>query len=73
MIVRQRVDLINALRAHLAEYGVVAPVGTAHVSRLAIAVQDFANALPTMVRETAHVYLEQIEILSGRIAELVLS
>jgi transposase len=33
MIVRQRVDLINALRAHLAEYGVVAPVGTAHVSR----------------------------------------
>jgi transposase len=70
MLVRQRTDLINALRGHLAEHGVVAPEGTAHVRRLAIAVEDSASTLPTTVREIAHVYLEQIEILSGQVAEL---
>src|SRR6187397_854880 len=30
LLVRQRTQTINALRAHLAEYGVVAPTGVAH-------------------------------------------
>ena len=34
LLVRQRTQLINALRGHLAEHGVVAPQGTAHVKRL---------------------------------------
>ena len=33
-------------------------------------VEDSASTLPTTVREIAHVYLEQIEILSGQVAEL---
>ena len=35
LLVRQRTQLINALRGHLAEHGVVAPQGTAHLKRLA--------------------------------------
>ena len=35
LLVRQRTQLINALRGHLAEFGVVAPQGTAQVKRLA--------------------------------------
>lgn len=34
LLVRQRTQTINALRGHLAEQGIVAPVGAAHVGRL---------------------------------------
>lgn len=34
LLVRQRTQLISALRGHLAEHGVVAPQGTAHVTVL---------------------------------------
>ena len=37
LLVRQRTQTINALRGHLAEFGVVAPQGPAHVNRLALA------------------------------------
>ena len=70
MLVRQRVDLINALRGHLAEHGVVAPKGPAHVRKLAMAVNEEASDLPTIVRELSTVYLDQIELLAARIAEL---
>ena len=37
LLVRQRTQTINALRGHLAEFGIVAPQGPAHVGRLASA------------------------------------
>ena len=40
LLVRQRTQTINALRGHLAEFGVVAPQGPAHVGRLALALED---------------------------------
>ena len=40
LLVRQRTQTINALRGHLAEFGVVAPQGVAHVGRLALALED---------------------------------
>ena len=40
LLVRQRTQTINALRGHLAEFGVIAPQGPAHVSRLASALED---------------------------------
>lgn len=33
-LVRQKTQLVNALRAHMAEFGVVAPQGVGHVSQL---------------------------------------
>ena len=38
LLVRQRTQTINALRGHLAEFGVIAPQGPAHVRRLALAI-----------------------------------
>ena len=35
LLVRQRTQTINALRGHMAEYGVVAPNGPVHIERLA--------------------------------------
>jgi transposase len=70
MFVAQRTQLINALRGHLAEYGLVAPRGTAHLKRLADALADPTIALPEGVRDLGRIYLEQIDGLDRRIAEL---
>jgi transposase len=70
LLVRQRTQLINALRGHLAEHGVVAPQGTAHVKRLADVIGDETAVLPATVREIGRLYLEQIGLLTGRIEEL---
>ena len=39
LLVRQRTQLINALRGHLAEHGLVAPQGPANVKGLAEAIE----------------------------------
>lgn len=70
LLVRQRNQLINALRGHLAEHGVVAPTGAAYLNRLAAAISDDKAALPEPVRELGTLYLEKIETLSARVAGL---
>jgi len=70
LLVRQRTQLINALRGHLAEHGVIAPQGAAHVKRLADAIEDRERLLPAMVRDIGRVYLDQIAIYSKRVADL---
>ena len=70
LLVRQRTQLINALRGHLAEHGVVAPQGAAYVKRLADAIADEGGDLNPMVRDIGAVYLEQISALTGKINEL---
>lgn len=70
MLVRQRTQLINALRGHLSEQGIVAPQGAANLTALACAIEVPENSLPLLVVELARVYLDQIERLSETIAEL---
>ena len=67
---RQRTQLINALRGHLSEHGVVAPQGPANLKELAEAVEDERTPLPLLVVELSRVFLEQIDALSKKIAEL---
>lgn len=70
LLVRQRTQTINALRAHLAEHGLVAPTGPAHVGRLAALVGEDDGTLPLAVRQLARLLLTQIEGLSATIAGL---
>lgn len=70
LLVRQRTQTINALRAHLAEQGIVAPVGPAHVGRLAAIIEGDDGMLPTAVRDLARLLLDQIAELAGKIAGL---
>lgn len=69
-LVRQRTQLINALRGHLAEFGVVAPKGPANLNILENALTDEASNLPEMVREMGAIYLEQIARLTAVIDRL---
>lgn len=70
MFVRQRTQLINALRGHLAEHGIVAPRGRVYVKKLVDALADESIALPEMVRQLGGIYVEQIGMLDDRVAGL---
>ena len=63
-------EAINALRGHLAEYGVTAPQGPAHVGRLARPVEDPGSGLPEPVRELDGLLLAQIAELDAKIDSL---
>jgi transposase len=51
LLVRQRTMLINAMRAHMAEFGIVAPVGVPQVKKLLGIIADAQDArLPPVAR-----------------------
>jgi len=53
-LVRQRTMLVNALRGHLAEFGVIAPQGLRNVGRLIAIIRDEEDArLPGLARQEA--------------------
>lgn len=70
LLVRQRTQLINALRGNLAEFGIVAPQGPANLGRLQEAIETSGATLPAQVRDIAATYLEAISGLSGKITTL---
>ena len=67
LLVRQRTQSINALRGHLAEFGVVAPQGTAQVRRLARVLEDPNAAMAEPVLELGRLLLEHIDELDEKI------
>ena len=69
LLVRQKTQAINAVRGHLAEHGVIAPQGVAHLGRLAAAVEE-SGALPPEVIELCGMLLDHIAVLDRRITEL---
>jgi transposase len=61
-LVRQRTMLVNALRAHLAEFGLVAAQGLRNVGELIAIVRDHDDRrVPDMAREVLQVLANQIE------------
>lgn len=69
-MVRQRTQLINALRGHLAEFGLVAPKGPASLKLLENALADQSTDLPEPVRQMGSIYVEQIARLTEVIDRL---
>ena len=70
-LVRQRTALANALRAHLAEFGVIAPQGLRNVGKLIAIVRDEGDArLPDLARQVLQVLAAQIEQLEAGVAAL---
>lgn len=57
LMVRQRTQLINALRGHLAEYGVVAATGATQLKKLEAGLEIAGAELPSAVRDVARIYL----------------
>lgn len=68
LLVRQRSQVVNALRGHLMEYGVIAPAGIASVKSLISRIEDPEVGLPPLVVELARVHLDQLQVCNERIA-----
>jgi transposase len=56
LFVRQRNAIINALRGHLMEYGVIAPPGRSFVKKLAEQINDSASDLPSIIIDLSRVH-----------------
>ena len=70
LFVRQRTQTVNALRGHLAEFGLVSARGVANAAALRAELEKAAEGIPELVRRSAEMLFERIGELSGRIAEL---
>jgi transposase len=70
-LVRQRTMLVNALRAHLAEFGLVAAQGLRNVGELIRIVRDDDDTrVPDMARQVLQVLACQIEQIEAAVAGL---
>jgi transposase len=70
LLVRQRTQLLNALRGLLAEHGWVAPKGLFHASAMMARIEDPSCPLPTAAREVFLVMIESVKGLDERIVLL---
>lgn len=70
LLVRQKTQIINALRGHLAEFGLVAPQGPAHVGTLIAAVEDPRGALPDEARSPCLALISTLRSLVDKVREL---
>jgi transposase len=71
LLIRQRTQLINALRGHLAELGLVAPKGREGLQQLLRAVaQAEEEQLPSDARFACQMLIAQLQAVQGRIDAL---
>lgn len=70
LLVRQRTMLINALRGHLAEFGIVAASGAGGVKKVIEALHDARDRLPASARLALHGLVEQMHALEGEISKI---
>jgi transposase len=71
MVMRQRVRLVNAIRGHLGEFGIVAPIGRVGLARLVTLVSDPSEArLPDEVRATVTILATQLQLVNEQILDL---
>jgi transposase len=71
LLVRQRTMLVNALRGHLAEFGIVAPRGIQKVDELAAVVADESDGrLPASARNVLRILTAELAALDLRVAKL---
>jgi transposase len=70
LLVRQRTQIINALRGHFSEYGLIAPQGPSHVERLIAQVEDPASGIPDAARSCLARLVKILRSLQTEIAEL---
>lgn len=70
LMVRQRTMLINALRGHLAEYGIVTGVGAGGVTASLRSLHEEQDRLPTHARSALHGIAAQLRALASEIDRL---
>jgi transposase len=70
LLVRQRTQLINALRGHMTEFGMVVAQGPFHVGRLIAIVEDPVSNLREPARIVLGVIIAELRALNDRVSVL---
>lgn len=70
LLVRQRTGLINALRAHLAEYGIISGKGPGGVTVLMKVLHEAQERLPAHARSALHTIGSQLRALATEVQRL---
>jgi transposase len=70
LLVRQRTAQVSAIRAHLAEYGIVAPKGRAHVRDLLAVLESRHDLVPDLARQTLFLLAQTIASLSEQVRKI---
>jgi len=70
LLVRQRTAQVSAIRAHLAEYGIVAPKGRAHVRDLLAVLESRRDLVPDLARQTLFLLAQTIASLSEQVRKI---
>jgi transposase len=70
LLVRQRTMLINALRGHLAEFGIVRARGLGGVKAAIEALHEVQEGLPELARVALHGLVDQLRIIRVEIAKV---
>jgi len=70
LLVRQRTQLSNALRGHLAEFGLIEAQGPWHVTRLLVRLAEDGAGVPELARRVIELLAAQLAEVGRRIAAL---
>jgi len=70
LLVRQRTMLVNALRAHMAEFGIIAPQGRRHVEILRQTIAHQQERLPELARSILQTIADQLNDTMERVREI---
>ena len=70
LLIRQRTMLVNALRAHLAEFGVIAPQGLRHVEQLVAAIEENHVGLPELARSILRLIVAQLNDTQAKVRQI---
>jgi len=63
LLTRQRTALINALRGHMGELGIIAPQGAQNVAKLIEALRAAGEEVPELARSALHALIDQLGLL----------
>jgi transposase len=70
VLMRQRTQVTNAIRSHLAEFGIVSPVGREGIEQLLEVIADEKDArIPPEARACLEMLVEQLELVKAQILE----
>jgi transposase len=68
LLVRQQTMLINAIRGHMAEIGMIAPQGSAKIKDLIAVIQDSEDqSIPALARAALQPLVHQMQTLDGQV------
>jgi transposase len=70
LLIKQRTMLINALRSHLAEFGVVSAQGPAGLQAAIVSLHEMQDQWPELARAALHGVVDQLRDLARQIEKL---